>query len=226
MQVQHIWNGNFPEKIFKYMRRKHADALCRDGELLLSGIESYPDRDEGRRFTGVDKLTYEDIHGGGPTAKTIQGNLARSINVAPSAHGSRIEGCTIVKRTGNFLVFCASTVLSAETMYACNPEYDSCVKISDVAAFAEHLTEVLSKLFMKPLYCIVGYCKYQKRGHSVRDVPRAEGYAIAFVKPPKCEIENEFRLLWTVQLPTGEKMPLNCPAITSICRLCDVPACR
>lgn len=219
MDFEHIWDDDFPKRIYKYMRREHADALLTNGRLLLSGLESYPlvDKDEGTLTAEIDQLDHGEIHGSGPSVSAIKTNLDRVAQVSEVASGTRFENCQIVRRTGNAIVFCTSAACSRDTMRACNPAYDTCVEILDVGSFIGHLDSFIRERTQGPLRCLVGRCKYSRREYSVRDFPPFDGLEMAFVKPARYALEQEFRVLWTAKLPRDVPLPIECAGLTNLC---------
>lgn len=221
MQLRHIWKPEFPESLYKYMHHKYAAALCREGALLLRGLESYPDHEEGKRFMEIDNVSYDDIYANDSNANIVQSNLQGFLKMEPSAVGSRVTNCTAVSQTGNFLVFCASIACSSFTMRACCPEYDTCVRIRPVAKFTQYLTRHLAAVHAKDadLICYAGQCRCHERTFNVRSEPRARNQEIAFVKTPEYALEREYRLLWTALCPEGMALPVKCGELRDVCQI-------
>ena len=213
-----------PRVLFKYTKRKYAEALVRDGQIRLGTLLDYQKVERhapmiGDKDEGVKELT-EDVDYA--TEETLS-DFARQLIGMEGASGITFRNMGFSRHitSPNCWLFCTSARLSAKVMRDMDPDYDACVRIDHVALFGRIITTELLRQGL-----IAGYssgrlveCVYRNRSMPYQE---DDGLSPVTLKDPSYAEQQEVRFVFHPDTGiTVAALDLTRSALARCCRLVE-----
>ncbi|CAI1863702.1 MULTISPECIES: hypothetical protein [Serratia] len=216
-----ILNKGFTGSVYRFFDNEtHADNFCK-GLIRISTLEAcrgyenpeQGDKDEATWMQRISSMLVD--RSSKEQSKALQ---HASINIHPDAGINYYENITVTKKLQNAYVLCSTKYFNPDIFSESFGKY--CVEISNAHEFCDKVTDSIA-LHYKNISRITGRYSdihYTKReGLDLNVLP----CHIGFLKPATpYASQKEFRFLWTLENQNIEleKLDINCPKISTICK--------
>jgi hypothetical protein len=191
-------------RLFKYMQRRHADALLAFGTVRVGTLYEYREIErlgseigdmlEAMAFCDLGKAELLQVRNS-PRPLSHMGQFVWDM-VATSPEADFVENFVPSYTAPNQYMYCATSEYSPEVMERFG--YDTCVEIVDVARFVNGLSRVLA-----PFADFRGilYCQYRDRGFTFEE---ADTIVPEIIKEAGYFHQKEVRALWWPKYPAND----------------------
>jgi len=211
----------FPPKLYKLMKKVHAEGLLTRGEVRVGTLHGYRkiegdergigDPDEGRRHHHIEGIYGRSKFKNLPTVVRRSG----AIDTHPEADFFwDIRNCNVLEEHPDMFVYSTSLVFAPSIMTSM--QYDTCLEIYAPERFFDELTRTMwDRRLLAAFRYFLGYVQYSSFQQDYRD---AEALPAFLRKNRSFASQMEFRCVWE---PTGVIQPLNLkvPELARYCRI-------
>lgn len=203
-----------PEIYYKYLKRKYLQKFFSTGEIRIGTLFDFQNEERHGSEIGDDEEGVKSANKvinwvGGPKD---QPEFDKKF-VDVRANNVTIENVLVREetRSENLYVFSVSGTFSLEIMKKMNPEFDACIAIKKPKRFLQAIEKK-----MKSKTVSFGRCIYSNR-HMPHD--RQHQAHPGWLKDPKYEYQDEYRLLMTTELKDIEPISIYCRHATRFCSI-------
>lgn len=198
-----------PARLFKYMKREHADRLVNEGSTRIGTLHDFRDEEshgvgvgdagEGKKLLSIHPEP-QSVSAGSPLAKHLEAMGAMKLGPGVTVHLG--DGCAFAGNHDHHdvYVWCCSTDLSAKAM-ADLGSANTCVEIFDVPSFFQALDAAVRSRYevqtLGPASVVYGSRHEEWNGVDMGTHP-------VFLKEARFAVQAEVRIAWSPSTPADK----------------------
>jgi hypothetical protein len=223
-----VVHGQPPDRLYKFMRKCHAEAMCGDGNVRIGTLHEYRDTERYKELTadanegdhsyseevlwGKEDQLSAHVRKGVATLFGVDGGQARVFGSVFTEFGTEPD-CYI---------YCVSKSPSWKPV---DSAYDACVEITNAKKFINALRRAVARsLNADDVWFFAKSIVYRPREASSISVgdqrfPDLSPFMPAFTKPKKYEAAREFRVAFVSKTDPSGPILFSDPAIAASCRV-------
>lgn len=201
---------------YKYLRWEHLHSFFSTGEIRIGTMFDYQNLEKHGAEVGDDEegitTASKVVNWAGGPGKQPEFDK-KFINV--QADDVTISNILLreTTRSNNLYIYSVSGSFSVQIMKKLNPKYDACIVINKPNAFFQ---TIIRKMRSKITESAFGHCVYQ-----TRHMPHDQQIKIhpAWLKDPRHEHHEEFRLIMNTDLEKIEPLNIYCKDAVKYCSI-------